>query len=304
MPVPPGRFGATITAMATPFDAEGALDLDGAAKLARWLTENGSDGLVVAGTTGEAPVLTDEERIDLFRAVREAVTVPIIAGTGTNDTAHSIEMTRRAAEVGVDAALAVTPYYNRPSQAGIEGHFRAIAESTDLPVLLYDIAVRTGRPIERSTMLRLAREVPNIVGVKDASGNPSKSAVLVSQAPSGFELYSGDDAFTLPLLAIGAVGAIGVATHWVGALHGEMVKAFVKGDVEEAQRLNARMLPSFEFETGDAAPNPLPTKAVLRALGLPAGQCRLPMGPAPEGLDETARQILSELGGDAPRPVG
>jgi 4-hydroxy-tetrahydrodipicolinate synthase len=153
-------------------------------------------------------------------------------------------------------------------------------------------------------MLRLAREVPNIVGVKDASGNPSKSAVLVSQAPSGFELYSGDDAFTLPLLAIGAVGAIGVATHWVGALHGEMVKAFVKGDIEEAQRLNARMLPSFEFETGDAAPNPLPTKAVLRALGLPAGQCRLPMGPAPEGLDETARKILADLGGDAPRPVG
>jgi len=313
MSLPPGRFGATLTAMVTPFDESGALDLDGAATLARWLVDNGSDGLVVAGTTGEAPVLSDEETVDLFRAVREAVTVPVIAGTGSNDTAHVVEMTKRATEAGVDGILVVTPYYSRPAQAGIEAHFRAAAASTKLPVLLYDIAIRTGRPIARDTMLRLANEVPNIVGVKDASGNPSQAAILLSQAPSGFELYSGDDAFSLPLLAIGAVGTIGVATHWVGVLHGEMCKAFAKGDIEEAQRLNAKMLPSFQFETGDDAPNPLPTKAVLRALGLPAGQCRLPLGPAPAGLDDQARQILADLGadapkadlgGDAPRPVG
>jgi 4-hydroxy-tetrahydrodipicolinate synthase len=303
MPVPPGRFGATLTAMATPFTQDGSLDLDGAKTLARWLVDNGSDGLVVAGTTGEAPVLSDDETVALFHAVREAVTVPVIAGTSTNDTAHSVAMTKAAEQAGADAVLAVTPYYSRPSQAGIEAHFRAVAASTSLPVVLYDIAVRTGRAIAPDTMLRLAHEVPNIVAVKDASGNPSRSAVLLTQTPPGFELYSGDDAFSLPLLAIGAVGTISVAAHWVGVLHGEMCKAFAKGDVEEAQRINAKMLPSFEFETGDAAPNPLPTKAVLRVLGLPAGQCRLPMGPAPAGLEDEARKILADLGADAPRPL-
>jgi 4-hydroxy-tetrahydrodipicolinate synthase len=303
MPVPPGRFGATLTAMVTPFDDEGALDVDGAVALARWLVDNGSDGLVLAGSTGESAVLSDDEKRTLFRAVTEAVTVPVMAGTSTYDTAHSVHLTKLAEEAGASGILAVTPYYNRPSQSGIEAHFRAIAGATRLPVMLYDIAVRTGRAIAHDTMLRLANEVPNIVGVKDASGNPSASAVLLSQAPPGFELYSGDDAFTLPLLAIGAVGAIGVATHWVGVLHGEMCKAFAKGDVEEAQRINARMLPSFQFETSDLAPNPLPTKAVLRVLGLPAGQCRLPMGPAPSGLEDEARRILADLGDAAPRPV-
>lgn len=300
MPVPPGRFGAVITAMVTPFTEDGALDVEGCGRLARWLSENGSDGLVVAGTTGESPVLSHQEKLDLFRAVREAVTIPVLAGTGTSDTAESVRLTKEAEACGMDGILAVTPPYSRPSQAGIEAHFRAIAEATSLPVLLYDIAVRTGRPIERSTMVRLAREAPNIVGVKDASAKPPNTAALLAEVPD-FEVYSGDDVYTLPLLAIGAVGAISVASHWNGALQGELLRAFAKGDVEEAQRIHARLIPSFEFETGDAAPNPIPTKAVLRVLGLPAGQCRLPIGPAPEGLEDEARRILKDLGADAPR---
>ncbi|MGH9179874.1 MAG: 4-hydroxy-tetrahydrodipicolinate synthase [Acidimicrobiales bacterium] len=301
---PPGRFGAVLTAMVTPFDDEGRLDLDGVAVLARWLVDNGSEGLVVAGTTGEAPVLTDGERQDLWRAVIEAVTVPVVAGAGTNDTAHSVEMAKAAADVGATAVLAVTPYYNRPSQAGIEGHFRAVAAATDLPVVLYDIPVRSGRKIAHDTMLRLAREVPTIAAVKDAAGDVYGSARLIAEAPAGFELYSGDDGATLPLLSVGAVGTVGVATHWTGRLHARMFEAFVKGDVEEARRINAAMLASFAFETGDDAPNPVPTKALLRVLGLPAGQCRLPMGPAPDGLEARARAVLAGLGEAAPAPHG
>ncbi|HYA69590.1 MAG TPA: dihydrodipicolinate synthase family protein, partial [Acidimicrobiales bacterium] len=189
MRTPPGagRFGAVVTAMVTPFDASGALDIDGAVTLARWLAGNGSDGLVVAGTTGEGPVLSDAELAELWRAVSESVTVPVIAGTGSNDTRHSVACTRLARDVGVDGALVVTPYYSRPSQAGLLAHFRAVADATDLPVLLYDIPVRTGRRIAPDTMLRLARDVPNIVGVKDASADPIGSARLIAHAPDGFE---------------------------------------------------------------------------------------------------------------------
>src|SRR3954463_11499345 len=214
-----GGFGGVLTAMVTPFDAEGALDLDGARDLARFLVAHGNDGIVVAGTTGESPVLTDDERLALFAAVVEAVTIPVIAGTGTNDTAHSVLMTKEAAALGVAAALAVTPYYNRPSQAGLEGHFRAMAAASDLPVVLYDIPVRTGRKISTALMLKLFREVPNIVALKDAAGNPGETAVLISSLPEGVDVYSGDDLLTLPLLASGAVGVIGVATHWTGEDH-------------------------------------------------------------------------------------
>ena len=301
---PGGRFGGVLTAMVTPFDAEGRLDLDAVGVLARWLVANGSEGLVVAGTTGESPVLGDDEKADLWRAAAEAVTVPVLAGAGTNDTAHSVELTRVAEAAGAAGVLAVTPYYNRPSQAGIAAHFRAVAGATSLPVVLYDIPVRSGRRIARDTMLRLAREVPNIVGVKDAAGDVAGSARLVAEAPSSFELYSGDDGVTLPLLAIGAVGIVGVATHWTGRLHAQMINAFAKGDVDEARRVNATMLESFAFETGDEAPNPVPTKAMLRVLGLPVGECRLPMGPAPAGLEDRARQVLANLGDAAPVPHG
>lgn len=292
----PGRFGAVLTAMVTPFDEEGRLDLDGAQQLARWLVEQGNDGLVVAGTTGEAPVLSDGERIDLFKAVTEAVTVPVVAGSGTNDTHHSVEMTRAAEEAGAAAILAVTPYYNRPSQAGMEAHFRAIAAATSLPVMLYDIPIRTGRKIAHETLLRLLRDVGNITSVKDAALDVGGSARLVAEAPSDFELYSGNDDQTLALLSIGAVGTVGVATHWAARPTGEMMAAFWKGDVDEARRINARLIESYDFETGDDTPNPLPAKAMMRAIGQPAGQCRLPMGPAPAGLEERAREVLANLG--------
>jgi 4-hydroxy-tetrahydrodipicolinate synthase len=291
----PGRFGAVLTAMVTPFDDDGSLDLDGAAVLARWLVDHGNDGLVVAGTTGESPVLSDAERRDLWRAVAEAVTVPVIAGSGTNDTAHSVELSRAARDAGAAGILAVTPYYSRPPQAGLLAHFRAVASATDLPVLLYDIPVRTGRKINHDTMLALAREVPTIVGVKDAAGDPAASARLVAEAPSGFDLYSGDDGLTLPLLAVGGAGVISVAGHWAAALMSRMVHAFFKGDVDTARALNARLIESWTFQSGDLTPNPIPAKAMMRVLGLPAGQCRLPVGPAPDGLDGRARAVWAGL---------
>jgi 4-hydroxy-tetrahydrodipicolinate synthase len=290
------RFGPVLTAMATPFDDDGALDLDGAATLARWLVDHGNDGLVVAGTTGESPVLTDTEKADLWRCVAEAVTVPVIAGSGSNDTAHSVEMTRVAEQCGAAGILAVTPYYNRPGQSGLEAHFRAVAAATRLPVLIYDIPIRTGRKVSHDVLVRLVREVGNILGVKDAALDVSASARLVAGAPAGFELYSGNDDQTLPLLSIGAVGIIGVATHWAAEPVGEMIASFLKGDVARARELNAKLLESWEYETSDAAPNPIPTKAMLRVLGLPSGQCRLPLGPAPEGLEDRARIVLKNLG--------
>ena len=289
------RFGRVVTAMVTPFNNDGSLNLDGARRLAKWLQDNGNDGLVVAGTTGESPVLTDDERLSLFAAVTEAVTIPVIAGTGTNDTAHSVHMTKEATKLGVAGILAVTPYYNRPPQSGIEGHMRAMAAATNLPVVVYDIPVRTGRKIATSLILKLANEVSNIVALKDAAGNPAESAVLMSQAPAGFELYSGDDGLTLPFMAIGGSGVIGVATHWTGQDHQEMFALWEKGDVDGARRVNARMLESFAFETGDDNPNPIPSKVMMNVLGLQVGEARLPMGPPPAGLEERAKKVLENL---------
>ncbi|HTJ74484.1 MAG TPA: 4-hydroxy-tetrahydrodipicolinate synthase [Acidimicrobiales bacterium] len=289
------RFGAVITAMVTPFDGEGALDLDAAAQLARWLAEHGSEGLVVAGTTGEGSTLTDGEKLDLWRAVAEAVTIPVIVNTGSNDTAHSVHLTAQAAGCGAAGVLAVTPYYNRPSQAGIEAHFRAIAAATDLPVLLYDIPVRSGRKIAHDVMVRLAHDVPNMAGVKDAANDVAASARLIAAVPERFEVYSGNDDQTLPLLAVGAVGVVSVAAHWIGREMAEMIAAFGKGDVAHAREVNARLLESYLFETGDAAPNPVPTKAMMRTLGLAVGECRLPMGPTPEGLEDRAREVYAGL---------
>jgi 4-hydroxy-tetrahydrodipicolinate synthase len=288
-------FGRVITAMVTPFDERGELDLDAAVELANWLVENGSDGLVLCGTTGESPTLTESEELVLFRTVRAAVSVPVIAGAGSNSTASAVEQTKRASELGVDAILSVTPYYNRPSQAGLEAHFRAVAAATDLPVILYDIPVRTGRKIETETILRLAHEVPNIVGLKDAAGDPTETARLIARAPSGFEVYSGDDAYTLPLLAVGAVGVISVASHWVGRQMGEMIDAFEKGDVAAARRINAGLIESYDFESSPDAVNPVPTKTMLKVLGLKVGECRPPMGPPPEGLADRARRVLEGL---------
>jgi 4-hydroxy-tetrahydrodipicolinate synthase len=290
------RFGQVLTAMVTPFDDNGALDVDAAIALARWHVDHGNDGLVVAGTTGESPVLTDAERCTLIEAVAHAVTVPVIAGTTTNDTRHSVDLTRECAHLGITAVLCVTPYYNRPSQAGIDAHVRAVADAAgDLPVVIYDVPPRTGRKMSTPLILRLAHEVPNVVALKDAAGNPGETAHVVAAAPDGFEVMSGDDTMTLPLLAVGATSAIGVATAWTGLDHQEMFTAWAKGDIAGARAVNARMLPSFAFETGDDAPNPQPAKAMLRHLGLRVGHGRLPMAPDPDWLDARAAQVWADL---------
>ena len=288
------RFGAVLTAMVTPFDDNKKLDLGGAQELAQWLVANGSDGLVIAGTTGESATLTHDEHIDLIAAVVEAVDVPVVAGTGSNDTATAVSTTQRATGVGATAVLLVTPYYNRPSQAGLLQHFRAIAEATDLPVVLYDIPARTGRKVETDTMLELAHGVTNIVGLKDAAGDPAETASFISQAPKDFDVYSGDDNLTLPLLAVGAKGVIGVATHWVGVQMGEMIAAFNRGDIDRARELNRSMMESYTFATKQPdIPSPAPAKAIMSALGLPAGPCRPPMDATPDHLENGARLMLS-----------
>ena len=291
------RFGHVLTAMITPFDDDLRLDLEAASALARHLADNGSDGLVVAGTTGESPTLSDGEKLDLFRAVREVVTIPVIAGTGTNDTAHSVHLTKEAARLGVDAILAVTPYYNRPSQANLYHHFKAVADaSSGLPVILYDIAFRTGRPIATETLLSLARDVSNIVGVKDSSGDIPQAALRCKHAPAGFDVYSGNDPETLPMMAVGGAGIISVASHWAAPVFHEMVDAFLKGDMDGARDANFRLIESCQFESSDDAPNPVPTKAMMRTLGHAVGRARPPMGPdEPADLEDRARKVFEAL---------
>ena len=291
-------FGALLTAMVTPFDERGALDAKAAGDLAQWLVGQGNDGLVIAGTTGESPTITDDERLELFRAVRAAVDVPLIAGATTNDTAHSVGLVEAAAEIGMDGILAVTPYYNRPTQAGLDAHFRSIAAASSLPVLLYDVPGRTGRKIATETMLRLAREVPTIVGLKDASGDPAETGRLIAEAPEGFVVYSGDEPLTLALLAYGAVGVIGVAAHWTAPEQAELLRAWAAGDLARVRDIHRRLLPSYAYMNSETCVFSQATKAALRVLGHDVGECRLPLGPAPEGTGERARAVLRDLGRD------
>jgi 4-hydroxy-tetrahydrodipicolinate synthase len=289
------RFGDVLTAMITPFDANGSVNFDEAAKLAKWLVANGNDGLVIAGTTGESPTLTDQEQFDLIKCVCEAVTVPVIAGAGSNDTPHAISLTKAMASLGAAGILSVTPYYNRPSQAGIAAHFSAVANSTELPVILYDIPVRTGRKIENATLIELAVKHSNVIAVKDAANDVSSSATLMAHAPAGFELISGNDNQTLPLMSIGCSAVIGVATHWAAPEHKEMIAAFKKGDVDRARCVNARLLESYVFEGSDSTPNPQPTKAMMRSLGHNVGFCRPPMDGEPADLEARAQSVWSNL---------
>ncbi len=291
----PTRFGRVLTAMVTPFNNDGSIDLDGAQNLARYLIANGNDGIVVAGTTGESSTLTLDEQIEVITAVREAIPDhQLVAGAGSNDTRSAVKNTERAAAAGADAILSVTPYYNRPSQAGIEAHFKSVAAATDLPIVLYDIPVRTGRKISEKVLLDLF-EVENIVGVKDAANSPGATAQLLSRAPDWVDLYSGEDSVTLPLLAVGACGVIGVATHWAGSEMQEMIAAFQKGDVGEAAAINARLIPSFVYESYEDAPNPVPSKAMMNLLGVPVGPCRSPLGFAPKDLTVRAQAVLDGL---------
>ena len=292
---PMALFGQVLTAMITPFDATGALNIDEAVRLAKWLQDNGNDGLVVSGTTGESSTLTDQEKLELWDAVIKAVTIPVIAGSGSNDTAHSVHLTKEVTKMGAAGILAVGPYYNRPPQSGLEAHITAMANATTLPVVVYDIPVRTGRKINTDTLARLANNVKNIKALKDAAGNPAETANLMAQVPKDFELYSGDDGLTLAFLAYGGVGVIGVATHWSAPEHQLMINAFKNGDVATARAMNDILLESYAFETGDANPNPIPSKVMMNTLGFSVGECRLPMGPPPAGLDDRARLVHSNL---------
>ncbi len=291
------RFGAVLTAMVTPFAPDGSLDLDAAQKVARHLVANGNDGVVVAGTTGESPTISFEEQRDLFVAVREAVPdAHLVAGAGSNATATAVRNTEMATEAGADGILAVCPYYNRPSQEGLFQHFAASAAATDLPVMVYDVPGRTGRKIATETIARLAAEIDNIVCLKDASGDPGETARLTSMVDPAFEIYSGDDGLTLPLLAVGAVGVVGVVTHYVGQEMADMIAAFNAGDVARAAAINRQLMPAYGHFAYDDAPSPVPTKSMMNVLGVTVGECRLPMGPAPDDLDLRSNAVLAELG--------
>ena len=288
-------FGRVITAMATPFTPDGALDLPRAAELARFLIATGSDGLVVCGSTGESPVLSFDEKRDLIHTVVEAVgdTVDVIAGTGTYDTRASIELSRMALEQGAAGLLVVTPYYSRPPQEGLIRHFSAVAEAVDAPIILYDIPSRTGRKIEHDTLLALA-EVPNIIGVKDAAGDVAGTARLAAAKPDDFTIWSGDDALTLGMISVGAVGVITVAGHLVASRIAEMIAAHAKGDVAGAAAIQAELVPIFDvlFITS----NPIPLKAALAMIGQPVGEPRLPLIPATDDQRAQVRAVLDRMG--------
>jgi 4-hydroxy-tetrahydrodipicolinate synthase len=289
-------FGRLLTAMATPFTAQGGLDLDGAQRLAEHLAANGSDGIVVCGTTGESPTLSHDETLAMFRAVVEAVggRIQVVAGIGKNDTAATVALAREAAATGVDALLVVNPYYNRPSQRGLAHHFTEVARATDLPNLLYNIPARTAVEVAPETLLRLAEEVPNILGVKDAVGNLERTGWLAARKPDDFDVLAGDDAATLPMLAVGGVGAVSVAAHLVGQDMAAMIAAFPT-DPARARAIHLRLLPLY---TGllqiDTSPGPL--KTALRLVGLPGGPLRAPLVDLDDGGVARLRAVLDEVG--------
>ncbi len=285
-------FGHLLTAMITPFTSGGEVNYEQAWRLARFLIDHGSDGLVVTGTTGESPTLSSDEKVALYRTVKEAVgeKAHVVAGTGTYDTAESVELTRRAADVGCDGVMAVTPYYSRPPQQGLIEHFTAVAEATDLPVLLYNIPGRTGRRIEIDTLARLA-EHPHIVAVKDAVGELTFTTKTRLATGEGFAIYSGDDINTLPMMAVGAVGVVSVAAHLAGKQIKTMVEAAKEGDLTNARRLHLALAPL--AGTLFLEPNPMPVKAALNALWEPVGNPRSPLVPA---SDETVQKVKEALG--------
>jgi 4-hydroxy-tetrahydrodipicolinate synthase len=288
-------FGRVITAMVTPFDTEGKVDYQQARKLARYLVENGSDGLVVSGTTGESPTLSFDEKVNLFRIIKEEVgtEVAVIAGTGSNDTGASIKLTQAAEQVGVNGIMLVVPYYNKPSQDGLYRHFAAIAATTSLPIVLYNVPGRTGVNMLPSTVARLA-EIPNIVAIKDASGSTDQATEMLRILPREFMLYCGDDSLTLPYLAIGATGIISVVSHVVGNELQSMVSCFQTGDYRQAAEIHRSLFPVFKgmFMTS----NPVPIKTALNMLGLQVGLVRLPLVEATEQEQTEIRKLLIEAG--------
>lgn len=293
---PDAPFGPLVTAMVTPFNSQGEVDYRRAAELAARLVENGSSGLVVCGTTGESPTLTPGEKLELFRAVKQAVgEVPVIANTGDNETAFSIEFSHQAQACGVDALLLVVPYYNRPNQEGLYRHFKAIAEAVELPCLLYNVPARTARNLEAATVARLS-EVRNIVGVKEAGGDFVQISRIRALTPDKFWIYSGNDVDTLPMLTLGCCGVISVLSHIAGKPFRQMMEAFWQGDLDTALALHLKLLPLTEALFPASAPSPIAVKAGLQLQGFDCGGLRLPLIEATKTERENLCQAMQEAG--------
>jgi 4-hydroxy-tetrahydrodipicolinate synthase len=290
-----GRFGSVVTAMVTPFRGDHAVDLAGAQQLASWLVDNGTDAVVVAGSTGESPTLTHKEKSELFRAVGETIRgrARLICGTGTYSTAETLELTQAAEDAGADGLLVVTPYYNKPPQRGLIAHFERIADATDLPIIAYNVPGRTATRLEHDTMMELA-SLPNIVAVKDSTGDFQAVSRLIAEAPEGFEVYSGDDWATFGYVCLGAVGIVSVASHLVGPQIRQMIDLIHTGDVPAARKIHEALSPLYNalFITS----NPIPVKAALAMLGRPAGPPRLPLVPATSEEQARVRKALEDAG--------
>lgn len=295
-------WGRVLTAMITPMRETGEIHYDEAARLSRYLSENGSDALVVCGTTGESPTLSWDEEYTLFKTVRDAVadrSTKVIAGTGSNSTREAVDATKKAAKLGLDGTLQVVPYYNKPSQSGLYHHFKSVAESSDLPVLLYNVPGRTSASLSPETVSQLS-ELPTIVGIKEASGSMDMVSQIRRLTPETFAIYAGDDSLTLPILSLGGAGVVSVASHLVGTVLQSMISSFLMGNVSEALTTHISLFPLFRalfLET-----NPVPVKAALRIQGWNVGEVRSPLAPLSESNHEKLRRVLEDL--DIVKSVG
>lgn len=288
------NFGTVLTAMITPFTADGAVDYAITEKLAAHLAATGTDTIVVCGTTGESPTLSWNEEFELFQVVRQAVSgkAKVIAGTGSNSTSEAIAATKKAAKIGLDGSLQVVPYYNKPPQSGLYHHFKAIAEASDMPLMLYNVPGRTSQNLQAETVTRLS-EVPNIVAIKEASGNLDQVSQIRRTTPPEFAIYSGDDSLTLPMLALGAKGVVSVASHLVGLRLQQMIQAFENGQVQKATQIHLDLFPLFKalFVTT----NPIPVKAALSLQGWQVGTLRPPLCSPDDEVRLQLKQVMAEL---------
>jgi 4-hydroxy-tetrahydrodipicolinate synthase len=289
-------FGRVMTAMVTPFKADLSVDYEMVARLANYLADNGSDAVVVHGTTGESPTLTHEEEYELYRVVKKAVggRIKVIAGTGSNSTATTIKSSQEAEKIGVDGLLVVVPYYNKPSQEGMYQHFKAVAQKTKLPIIIYNIPGRCVVNMLPETVARIAKDFSNVIGLKDSAASVEQTKKTAGLVPPGFTIWSGDDSMALPMMKVGAVGVISVASHIAGKEIAAMVAAFHAGDVKKAEALHNRLLPLFNVLFITA--NPTPVKAALAMVGLPVGIPRLPLIEATADEKAQIRKVLKELG--------
>lgn len=286
------NFGKVITAMVTPFDENGSMNVQYLRDLINHLINNGSDAIVVAGTTGEAPTLSHDEKAALFKNTVDFVNgrVPVIAGTGTNSTYAAVELTQLAEQAGVDAVMLSTPYYNKPNQQGMYLHFKTVAEATALPVMLYNVPGRTGVHLEASTTIALARDIDNIVSLKDASGDLDHMTAVISGTPSDFTLYSGDDSLTLPAVSIGASGIISVSSHIIGNEMQSMLAAWEAGQTMYAAKQHRELVPVMNAMF--SAPSPAPVKSALALMNIQAGSVRLPLVPLTPEEEQHVFQII------------